>query len=403
MADGENEGLWGDITNENLEILGRAAGGVGGIALAGTSHTLTVAQGALSEGQYSTLVLGGSPTGTNTITIQPNTITRTYLVQNNSGQDAVFTQGSGGNVTVPNGGTAIVFCSGTGASSSVTDITADFLRGGNNLSDIADAPTALQNLGLTATAAEINLLDGATLDLAAVTATANELNTLDGFTGAAADLNYAKDLRATGVTTAEFETLDGLTASTADLNTLTGAANSNDGIPQGGIIMWSGSVSNIPAGWALCNGANGTPDLRNRFVVGAGGSYSVGSTGGADSVTLSTSQMPSHTHSVSGSTNTTGAHTHSVSGSTNTTGAHTHTVTTTGGLSGDQGGAGASNAGDITRTTSTAGDHSHSISGTAGSNGNHSHSISGTAAATGGGSAHENRPPFYALAYIQKL
>ncbi len=206
MADGENEGLWGEITNENLEILGRAAGGVGGIALAGTTHTLTISQGALSEGQYSTLVLGGSPTGTNTITIQPNTVTRTYLVQNNSGQDAVFTQGSGDNVTVPNGGTGVVFCSGTGSSSSVTDITADFLRGVNNLSDLDDPDTALQNLGLTATATEINKLDGATLDLAAVTATAAELNTLDGITASTAELNK----------------LDGITASTADLNKTTG-------------------------------------------------------------------------------------------------------------------------------------------------------------------------------------
>lgn len=56
----------------------------------------------------------------------------------------------------------------------------------------------------------------------AVTASAAELNKLDGFTGDAADLNYAKDLRATGVTTTEFDKLDGLTASTAELNKLDG-------------------------------------------------------------------------------------------------------------------------------------------------------------------------------------
>lgn len=217
MADGENEGLWGDITNENLEILGRAAGGVGTITLAGTTHTLTIAQGNLSEGHYATLVLGGSPTGTNTITIQPNTVTRTFLVQNSSGQDAVFTQGSGGNVTVPNGGTAIVFCSGSGASSSVTDITADFLRGVKNLSDLDDPDTALQNLGLTATAAEINKLDGATLDLAAVTATAAEVNVLDGSTATTGDLNKLAGVTATA---AEVNVLDGSTATTADLNKL---------------------------------------------------------------------------------------------------------------------------------------------------------------------------------------
>jgi hypothetical protein len=216
MSDGENEGLWGDITNTNLEILGRAAGGVGTISLAGTTHTLTVAQGDLSEGHYSTLVLGGSPTGINTITIQPNTVTRTFLVKNSSGQDVIFTQGSGGSVTVPDGGTALIFCNGVGVSSAVTDITADFLRGVNNLSDLDDAATALTNLGLTATATEINTLDG-------ITASTAELNKLDGFSGVTADLNYAKDLRATGVTTTEFNKLDGLTASTAELNKLDGA------------------------------------------------------------------------------------------------------------------------------------------------------------------------------------
>merc|ERR1711997_338506 len=54
-------------------------------------------------------------------------------------------------------------------------------------------------------------------------------------------------------------------------------------VPSGGIIMWSGSASAIPTGWSLCDGTNGTPDLRNRFVVGGGSSYGYGSTGGAAS------------------------------------------------------------------------------------------------------------------------
>lgn len=67
-------------------------------------------------------------------------------------------------------------------------------------------------------------------------------------------------------------------------------------VPVGGIILWSGSVASIPSGWALCNGSNGTPDLRNRFVVGAGSTYSPGNTGGLDKVTLSLAEMPSHFH-----------------------------------------------------------------------------------------------------------
>jgi hypothetical protein len=74
----------------------------------------------------------------------------------------------------------------------------------------------INSVSVTATAAEINTLDG-------ITSTTAELNTLDGFTGTVDDLNYAKDLRASGVTTDEYDTLSGVTASTAELNILDGA------------------------------------------------------------------------------------------------------------------------------------------------------------------------------------
>lgn len=71
------------------------------------------------------------------------------------------------------------------------------------------------------------------------------------------------------------------------------------GVPKGGVIMWSGAADAIPAGWALCDGNNGTPDLRNRFLVGAGGSYAVGATGGSSVNNLSHShQVNNHTHHI---------------------------------------------------------------------------------------------------------
>jgi hypothetical protein len=87
-----------------------------------------------------------------------------------------------------------------------------------NILDGVTATTSELNIldGVTATATELNIMDG-------VTSTTAEINKLDGFTGVAADLNYAKDLRATGVTTTEFDKLDGLTASTGELNKLDGA------------------------------------------------------------------------------------------------------------------------------------------------------------------------------------
>jgi len=73
--------------------------------------------------------------------------------------------------------------------------------------------------------------------------------------------------------------------------------------PIGGIILWSGSVDYIPINWSLCDGTNGTPDLRNSFIVGAGtgispSNYSVGAQGGSSIVTLTDNNLPTHTHSL---------------------------------------------------------------------------------------------------------
>jgi hypothetical protein len=58
------------------------------------------------------------------------------------------------------------------------------------------------------------------------------------------------------------------------------AASSGTTVPAGAIMMWSGSIGSIPAGYVICNGSSGTPDLRDYFIVGAGNSFAVGNTGG---------------------------------------------------------------------------------------------------------------------------
>jgi len=136
--------------------------------------------------------------------------------------------------------------------------------------------------------------------------------------------------------------------------TTTGKAIYNP-VPVGGIIIWSGSVASIPAGWALCNGqtANGqlTPNLQDRFIIGAGNAYSPSNTGGLSAVQLTISEMPAHTH--------------------------------------------------------TAANRSFNISG--GGSGpwpmvGGSPNIGGSISLfnTGEDQAHENRPPYYALAYIMR-
>jgi len=163
------------------------------------------------------------------------------------------------------------------------------------------------------------------------------------------------------------------------------------GVPSGCILLWSGAADAIPSGFVLCNGSNSTPDLRNRFVVGAGDSYSVNNTGGSQEVTLSTSQLPSHNHSVSVSGTTsnkslTGDIT-KISECYNVAGAATGVFT--------KKGTGNSPVTGSSSTSPTAGvdfDASH----------DHTFSASGTSGNEGSGSAIENRPPYYALCYIMK-
>ena len=153
IATGDESGTWGNTTNLNLDIIDRLTNGVGAITLSGTTHTLTTSDGSLSDGQYRVLVLGGTPSGANTITVAPNDAQKFYIVKNSSGQSAIFSQGSGANVTVADGNSAIIYCDGAGAGAAVVDITATIPAAGallaaNNLSDVADAGTSRTNLGL---------------------------------------------------------------------------------------------------------------------------------------------------------------------------------------------------------------------------------------------------------------
>jgi microcystin-dependent protein len=173
-----------------------------------------------------------------------------------------------------------------------------------------------------------------------------------------------------------------------------------DPIPVGSIIMWSGSIASIPAGWALCNGTNGTPDLRDRFIVGAGTTYTPGATGGAATNTLSAANLPAHTHTFSATTSSDGSHGHT--GSTDSAGNHSHTVNLLN--SGFNNTNNVYNEGTVAFTnavTNTAGAHAHNL--TINSAGAHTHTLSGTTSSIGSGTAVENRPPYYALAFIMKV
>ncbi|MFN0048493.1 MAG: hypothetical protein ACKVOU_05165 [Cytophagales bacterium] len=177
-----------------------------------------------------------------------------------------------------------------------------------------------------------------------------------------------------------------------------GASNFSGPVPRGGIIMWSGSASNIPPGWAICDGSSGTPDLKGRFVLGNGGrseatrqsngsitfgsavSFAVDATGGADKIILSSGEMPDHSHS----------------GTTNTDGGHKHTIYYSN-LS-----AGGSPEGNMVRHENTnVGADGSTETNNGSTDGTHSHSF--TTSNTGSDLPHMNMPPYYVLAYIMKL
>ena len=174
-------------------------------------------------------------------------------------------------------------------------------------------------------------------------------------------------------------------ASTAFVATAVAAA-----IPSGGIIIWSGSAAAIPTGWVLCNGSNSTPDLRDKFVVGAGSTYAVGATGGSANAIV-----VSHDHTFSATTSSAADHQHAMAGGTYA-GANTGTLDGTETLKvGDPQG-GNDNHYSLYGTASAA---TLGLSGAAGS---HTHTVSGTTASSGSSATGANLPPYYALCYIMK-
>lgn len=190
IADGEQSTTWGDTTNTNWQLIEELASGIVSIALTGTTYTLTTTDGATSNGRHAVVKFTGSPGGTCTVTVSPSDMQKVYFIVNSSDQTVTLTQGSGGNVSVSAGKTKVVYCDGAGGTAAVVDISGGF------------DSTTLAELGVTASAAELNIMDG-------VTATTAEINILDGVTATAAELNI----------------LDGVTATTAELNYVDGVTS----------------------------------------------------------------------------------------------------------------------------------------------------------------------------------
>lgn len=169
---------------------------------------------------------------------------------------------------------------------------------------------------------------------------------------------------------------EGTPVNAANLNKLEQGLKTHEAdnvhIPKGLISMWSGLISDIPDGWVLCDGNNGTPNLKDRFIMGATTDATINKTGGKNEVTLTVDQIPAHKHNVSISS--AGSHTHTIN--------HSYSY-------GDKNNAsrGGYDKIDGTIPTNSGGSHTHTI----------------TINNTGGGQAHENRPAYYTLAFIMKV
>jgi hypothetical protein len=230
-ANGEQSGTWGSTVNDNMNIVDRLTNGVGGISLSGTTHTLTTADGTLSDGHYSVLVLGGAPSGTNTITIDPNDGQHVYIVKNLSGQDAIFTQGSGANVTVLNGKSAIIYSDGAGSGAAVVDITSTFQFGTVDINGGTIDGTVIG--GTTAAAGTFTTLAGDTVAattsvaVGASTVDATELGFLENAIAGTIVNSKAVIYSAAGQVNATTLALAGtpLTSSAAELNYVTGVTS----------------------------------------------------------------------------------------------------------------------------------------------------------------------------------
>jgi hypothetical protein len=158
----------------------------------------------------------------------------------------------------------------------------------------------------------------------------------------------------------------------------------NGTIPIGGIIMWSGSVASIPTGWALCNGGNGTPNLQDRFIVGAGSGYAVGATGGSANAIV-----VSHSHTMV----ETGSHRHYVTAPDDNKkmSDHKNDLEWAFGFDGFVGD-------DSRQDYKGAANKTDANAGASSSAGSHSHTIN----SEGSSGTNANLPPYYALAFIMR-
>jgi hypothetical protein len=138
IATGDESGTWGTSTNTNLELIGEALGyGTEAITTNADTHATTVADGAADPGRAMYIKYTGTLDSACTITIGPNTMSRVHIIENatSGSQNIIIKQGSGAEVTIPNGFVKAVYLDGAGSGAAVTEAFTDLSVGGNLLID----------------------------------------------------------------------------------------------------------------------------------------------------------------------------------------------------------------------------------------------------------------------------
>jgi len=307
--------VWGVTTNGNLgDLIEQAITGVTDLNVTSGNITLTALNGVVDQSRSAVLRVTGTPGTTRVLTI-PN-VNKTYTVKNTSDATVQVKTAAGTPFDIPSLSEAYIYCDGSNV------VTGRVITDGAQTT-LLSTQTPFNNVTLT----------GVPIAPTAAAGTNN-----------------------TQIATTAFV---------------------NSALPVGSVIMWYGLLANIPTGWQICDGTNGTPDMRDRFPVGAGTSYALNDTGGANSVTLDVTQIPSHAHTGSSATESI-AHTHDFSVTSGLSGAHDHTGT---------------------GTTSTV-DLAHTHSGTTGNNNvGHDHGFSGTTGSVDLSHNHEVSDPSHAHVY----
>jgi hypothetical protein len=357
MGTGENSGTWGTVTNVNLgTALEEAITGSADVTFASTTVTLTLTDSNASQtARNLRLNLTGTSGGAQNLIVPA--IEKVYIVNNGCADAITVKNSSGSGIAVPAGKTMWVYNTGSNVVDAVTHLSSLTLGTALPIASGGTGSNSATFSGANITALNATSVSSGTL---AVARGGTGVSTSTG-TGSTV-LSASPAL--TGTPTAPTATLG--TNTTQIATTAFALAN---GIPSGAIVLWSGSVASIPSGWLLCNGSSGTPDLRNRFVVGAGSTYAVAATGGsADAIVVSHNHSatstsvvtdPGHFHSGDQSVSSGSIGAYYSGGSASI---HNTTTSTTG----------------ITVATTT------------------------TTASTGSSGTNANLPPYYALAYIMK-